>query len=33
MTFGSRTGTLGLSGDGPRFAANFGDSDVTLVAN
>jgi hypothetical protein len=33
MTFGSRTGTMDVSGDGPRFTANFDDSDVTLVAN
>jgi hypothetical protein len=33
ITFGSRTGTMDVTGDGPRFTTNFADSDVTLVAN
>jgi hypothetical protein len=33
LTFGSRTGTADITGDGPLFTANFDDNDVTLVAN
>jgi hypothetical protein len=32
LTFGSRTGTMDVTGDGPRFIANFDDNDVILVA-
>jgi hypothetical protein len=33
LTFGSRTGTAEVTGDGPLFTANFDDNDVTLVAD
>jgi hypothetical protein len=33
LTFGARTGSPDITGDGPRFTANFDDGDVTLVAN
>jgi len=33
MTFASRTGTMGVTGDGALFTTNFDDGDVTLVAN
>jgi hypothetical protein len=33
MTFASRTGTMGVTGDGALFTPNFDDGDVTLVAN